>query len=186
MHGVCSVVTGDETRQTGSTPSGVWAYRFPGQAKLGLLVCAGLLAVAWAHTFQEMWLRWFPAWKVHGLTLSSRFTEGDSYYTHAPLVPLVSLLIAHLIYKRVGLTINVTRRATVIGWVLLFLSLLAHLASVYAYVTFVSGYALVGVLCGLLLVWGGRELLRAFAFPIACLVFMVPLPLVWIADLTSV
>ncbi len=183
MQPVCSVITGDETRQSRFAPPGVRVYRFPGRAKLGLFVCAVLLAVAWANTFRDMWLRWFPAWNAPGLTLSSRFTEGDSYYTHAPLVPLVSLLIAHLIHKRGGLTINVTRRATVLGWAVLLPSLLAHLASVYARVTFVSGYALVGVLCGLVLIRAGRELFRAFAFPLACLVFMVPLPLAWIADL---
>jgi EpsI family protein len=67
--------------------------------------------------------------------------------------------------------------------VLLGLSLLLHVSSLYARVMFPSGFALIGVLAALLLLWGGRPLLRAYWLPVAFLAFMVPLPMDWIFKL---
>lgn len=142
-----------------------------------------LIALAWHKTFAEMWLRWFPAWGGQTVSWLDRFTEGDSYYTHGPLVPLVSLVLAFFVYRRIGAPANRTRWSTVAGWITFVLGLLLHLASVYARVTFVSGFALIAVLAGLVLIWGGRPLLRAYCVPIAMLVFMVPLPMNCISEL---
>jgi EpsI family protein len=156
----------------------------PGQG-LALLTSVALLAVAWMHTFSQMWLRWFPAWQNprYADDLGKRLTEGDSYYTHGPLVPLVSLAIAWFVYRRVGAPVSRTRTSSAAGWLLLLGGLLLHLVSVYARVTFVSGFALIAVLGGLVLVWGGWALARAYWLPIAFLAFMVPLPMSAIADL---
>jgi EpsI family protein len=154
-----------------------------GKAKLGLLVTFLLLALGWAHTFSEMWLRWFPAWERTTYSLGDRLTKGDSYYTHGPMVPLVSLVIAIFIYKRVGVPVQRTRGSDALGWTVFLGSLLLHVMSVQARVTFVSGFALIGVLAGLILLWGGIALLRAYWLPIAFLAFMVPLPMDWIAKL---
>lgn len=205
-----------------------------GGGKLGLLLTLLLLALAWAHTFSEMWLRWFPYWDRYTATLHDRLTKGDSYYTHGPMVPLVSLIIALLIYRKVGAPVGTRipagkglgwllmlpaalgllaavvmgRRyglplatpvvalslvvgtlglylsrfkenapAAPVGWILLGTSLVLHLLSVYARVTFVSGFALLGVWVALLVLWGGWPLLRAYWLPVAFLIFMVPLPM---------
>jgi EpsI family protein len=152
---------------------------------LALLVATALIALGWANTFSEMWNRWFPAWNTpaYADSLSKRLTEGGSYYTHGPLVLIVSLGIAWWIYRRVGWPIDRTRAATILGWLLLGGSLLMHLMSVYARVTFVSGFAMIGVLGGLVLIWGGFALARAYWLPIAFLAFMIPLPMSMIADL---
>lgn len=210
---------------------------------LGLLITAGLFAIAWYNTFYEMWQRWFPAWQRTdaGLTLTQRLTEGDSYYSHGPLVPLVSLIIAYYIHKRVGapasnsvpnwfaglVLTGVALAMAAVGWVFQrgeiellgwgivtfaglqlavigvwfamrrggsFSSLIAggvilaaflvlHVMSVYARVTFVSGFALIGALLGLLVLWGGWPMLRAYWLPVAFLLFMVPLPMDWIAKI---
>jgi len=148
-----------------------------------LLMLAALLAAGWFHTFCEMWLRWFPAWHTQGYSLTQRLGGGDSYYSHGPLVPAVSLLIAYLIHQRVGMPSNRTRSASAVGWLLLIGSLMLHLISVYARVTFVSGFAFIGVVGAMALLGGGWVRVRAYWLPIVFLVFMVPLPMNWIADL---
>ncbi len=159
------------------------APRAGGRALFGLLVTFALLAVGWYYTFGDMWYRWFPSWDKVKWSLSDRLTEGDSYYTHGPMVPAVSLLIAFLIYRKVGTPTERTFFANFIGGVALAASLLVHVLSVYARVMFPSGFALIGVLAALLLLWGGWTLLKAYWLPVAFLVFMVPLPMDWIFKL---
>lgn len=177
-------------RRRAEESGGACHYRIHGSAPArwvsgakGTLLAVAALVIAWQHTFAEMWLRWFPAWTLPDLSLTTRLLEGDSYYTHGPLVLLASLVIAVVIYKVTGVPVERSRGATALGWALLATSLIMHLLSVHARVTFVSGFSLIGVLLGLLLCWGGRPLLRAYLPAVATLVFMVPLPMVWIADL---
>ena len=159
------------------------AHAMPNRIRLGFTAVALLLSISWSHTFYEMWLRWFPAWKISSTSSWNRIVEGDSYYTHGPLVPVVSLIMAWFVYKRAGFQLRRTPSATVIGWAIFLFSLAAHLASMYARVTFISGYALIGVMLGLFMLWGGWRLLRQYWIPVACLIFMVPMPMAWIADL---
>lgn len=147
---------------------------------VGLLVSASLLCLAWYGTFSRVWMQWFPAWWRHDTPLLDRLTGGDSYYTHGPLVPVVSLAVAIYIYTRVGAPAKRTTASNLLGWAVFTFFLLTHLLFTFASVTFASGFALLGVLAGLVMVWGGRPLFRAYALPIALLFFMVPLPLAWI------
>ncbi len=155
------------------------------RTKAHLLIMFALLILGWHRTLIDMWMRWFPAWHKHALTFSDRFTQGESYYTHGPLVPLVSLILAIFIHRCVGLPSVRTRTASLIGVAIFVFSLAMHLlsASPGARVMFVSGFALIGVITGLLLIYGGWPLLRAYGVPVALLVFMVPLPQVAIVDL---
>jgi EpsI family protein len=146
----------------------------------GLLVAGALMALAWYGTFSRVWVQWFPAWWRRDTPLLDRLTGGDSYYTHGPLVPLVSAAIAVYIYSRVGVPTRRTRGSAVLGWLVFGFFLLSHLLFTFASVTFASGFSLLGVVLGLVLIWGGRPLARAYALPIALLFFMVPLPLAWI------
>ena len=149
-----------------------------------LLLSIAAIVVTWQSTFGQMWARWYPAWRIDHLSLLDRLTEGDSYYTHGPLVPLTSLLIAIFIYRRVGLPVNRSRGASVLGWVIFIGSILLQLVSAKAQsVSFSSGFALVGVLGGLALAWGGWPLARAYWLPIVLLVFMVPMPMGAIAGI---
>jgi EpsI family protein len=131
------------------------------------------------QTFVNMWLRWFPAWQDAELSLYDRLVEGESYYTHGPLVPLVSLFIVLMLIRYTRVRVKPSP-----GWgfAVLAASLLVHLTACLARVTFASGFAMVGVLAGLVLVVWGREALRRFWFPVALLLFMVPLPDVTIAS----
>ncbi len=141
-----------------------------------------LIVVAWWQTFEWMWLRWYPGWWVSGLSWVEKFRVGDSYYAHGPMVVLVSLAFAAFAYKRVGLPVKRTRLTAFFGGLFLIVSLLVHLVSLQAGVMFSSGFALIGVLLGMLLLCGGLPLLKAYGASVWLLVFMVPLPMVWIAD----
>jgi len=136
------------------------------------------LAAAYAYNVHEMWRRWFPAWRREGLGLYDRLMEGESYYTHAPLVPLVSLIMAILLIRHTRIPV---RGRPLLGGVVLVGSLLVHLLSSLARVNFASGFTLIGVLAGLVLMLWGMAALRRLWFPIAFLFFMVPLPEVSIA-----
>ena len=149
------------------------------RAALWILLAAGLLA-AYAQNFFEMWQRWFPAWKHADLGLYKRIMEGESYYTHGPLVPIVSLIIAVLLIRHTSIPV---RRSPVLGSVVLVGSLLFHLVACLARINFASGFSVIGVLAGLVLLVWGRTALRRLWFPVAFLIFMVPLPEVSIAQM---
>lgn len=140
---------------------------------LAWLLISAALAIGFANTFQEMWRRWFPRWHKTQLDLYTRITGGQSYYTHGPLVPLVSLLIAVMLIRHTRIR---TRPARTAGFGVLSLSILIHLVGCLARVNFVSGFAFIGVVMGLILVIWGWEALRRLWFPVAFLLFMVPLP----------
>jgi len=144
-----------------------------------ILLALGLVA-AYAYNFYEMWRRWFPAWRRTDLGLYDRIMEGESYYTHAPLVPLVSLIMAILLIRHTRIPV---RRRPVLGGAVLAGSLLFHLVSSLARVNFASGFSLIGVVAGLVLMLWGTTALRRLWFPIAFLFFMVPLPQVSIYQL---
>lgn len=154
--------------------SGRW-----GAAVAWMLVAGGLTA-AYAQTFMEMWRRWFPAWHRPNLGLYDRVVQGESYYTHGPLVPLVSLLIVVLLIRHVQVP---ARPRRFLGGLVVGGSLFVHLLACLARVNFVSGFTVIGVVVGLVLfVWGATALRRLW-FPIAFLAFMVPLPEVSVAQL---
>lgn len=138
------------------------------------------LALSFAHNFAEMWVRWFPAWHRPNLSLYNRLMEGESYYTHAPLVPLVSLIIAVLLIRHTSIPVRPNYRW---GFAVLCGSLLVHLLACLARVNFASGFAFIGALAGLVLLLWGAKALRRLWFPLALLFFMVPLPEVSIARL---
>lgn len=152
---------------------------------LGVLISLALIGVSWAHTFLWMFNRWFPGFETAKDTtpLMKKLTGGHSYYTHGPLVPLVSIALGYVIYRRVGFPSNRTKGSTRLGIAMLCMFALFHLASLYARVHFVSGFALIGVFGALVLTWGGWSLARAYWLPFLILIFMVPFPMEWISKL---
>jgi EpsI family protein len=144
-----------------------------------LLIVSGLVA-GFASNFAEMWVRWFPAWGRAGFSLYEQLVEGESYYTHGPIIPAVSLLIALLLIRHVKIPIRPSRG---LGSAVLGISLLLHLVASLARVNFASGFAFIGVLAGLVLLLWGWGAFRILWFPLAFLFFMVPLPEVSIGSL---
>ena len=94
-------------------------------------------------------------------------------YSHGFLVPLLS---GYLIWRRRDALAKVPRRPSAWGMVIVLLSLgVLFLGSLGAEL-FLSRVSLIGLICGLVIYFGGWTLLRAMAFPIAFLLFAVPLP----------
>jgi EpsI family protein len=102
-----------------------------------------------------------------------RWDQPDSYYSHGWLVPLISAGLLWLRRKELA-----AARVRPCAWGLLVLasSLVLHLLATMLQVGFLSGFALVGVVAGLVLALLGKEVLWCVWFPIAFLFFMVPVP----------
>ena len=126
-------------------------------AVLWVVLLVGL-GLSFGYNFAEMWVRWFPAWHHADWGVYKRLMEGESYYTHAPLVPLVSLIIAVLLIRHTHIPVRPSARW---GLPVLGVFLLGHMLACLARVNFASGFAFIGVLAGLvLLLWGPRALRR--------------------------
>lgn len=132
------------------------------------ITCIALLLVAYLPTF---------AWMV------DRWMEKESYYGHGFLIPIVSLF---LIWQRREILRGTKDdgRGTKIGLWVIGCGLLVHIACAALRVYFVSGFSFILVLCGLILFFFGREMLRKLTFPLFFLLTMIPLPLVLIGNLT--
>ena len=155
-----------------------------GQSLVAAVALLVMMLATWHHAFFEMWHRWFPAWeRMKNAPITTRLSAGDSYYSHGPLVPIASIIICYLIYQRVGLPTGVTRSSRRWGGAIFCFSLFMQLVAARGDVNFVSGFALVGLIGSLVLIWGGWPLVRAYWLPIVFLLFMVPLPMDTIAKI---
>lgn len=110
-----------------------------------------------------------------------RWSAKDTYYSHGFLVPLIALCIVWL--KRESLKKLKVLPAN-IGWIFFITGISIHAISALLRVYFSSGFSLILVLMGLVLLFLGRQFLRQLMFPIFFLTFMIPLPLVAIANLS--
>jgi exosortase len=130
-----------------------------------LMVPAVVLAVAagalFFWTIGRMWDRWHVS---------------TGYYSHGPLVLPIAIVTAWMIIRRRGLPMESTSGSRSIALTLLIGAILIHLASMYARVIFVSGFMMIPIATAFVLYLGGWKMLRRLWFPIAFLVFMVPLP----------
>jgi len=110
-----------------------------------------------------------------------RWSAHDSYFGHGFLVPFVSLYILWI--KREKLK-KMKSKPTNIGIIFMVGGLLIHMLSAFFRIYFTSAYSFLIVLVGIVLYFFGFAKLKQTAFPIAFLLFMVPLPLVAIVNIT--
>lgn len=136
------------------------------QDLIKLSALLGLTLLAYIPTFIWMFDRW---------------NAKDSYYSHGLLVPLVSIFIIWL--KREKLS-KISIKPTNLGWVFFGLGILTHIISALLRVYFSSAFSLIFVIIGLVLLFFGTKYLKELAFPIIFLIFMIPLPLVVIANIS--
>ena len=129
------------------------------QAHLSKLLAAGAVALLVVALF-EATLRW--------LVLS---WLGNPYYSHGPLIVLVS---GWLLWRRRDALRGA--RAENIGLALAAMGVGVHLLALPLQMQVVSAAALVVVLVGLVWAFAGRSVVRAWAFPLAFLLLMIPLP----------
>ncbi len=110
-----------------------------------------------------------------------RWAAKDTYYSHGFLIPLISVFIIWLKRDRLqGLRIIPSN----LGWLFFIPGILIHILSAVWRVYFTSGFSLLLVLIGLILLSLGKGFLREILFPVLFLAFMIPLPLIAIAHLS--
>ena len=110
-----------------------------------------------------------------------RWTEHDTYYSHGLLIPLVSIFLVWLNREKLKAIKPSPNNS---GWLFFIPGILIHLVSAIWRVYFTSGFSLLLVLAGLILLFFGKRYLRELIFPVGFLFFMIPLPLVAIANIS--
>lgn len=130
------------------------------------LTTLGLVLIMYTPTFLWMWDRWFAR---------------DSYYSHGILIPFIS---TYLIWNKRDELKNLPKESSPWGFYIFLLGVLMHLLSATFRIYFSSGFSLVVILVGLLLHFYGKRIFSHVMFPVLFLVFMVPLPIVTIANIS--
>ena len=102
---------------------------------------------------------------------------GNDYYSHGPLVPLISAFLAWRLWIKWPPEQRQIRPAT-IGLLPLGAGLIAYLYALLQRAYFAASLAMILIIAGLVWYLLGTVALRRFAFPIGFLIFMVPLPFV--------
>lgn len=99
--------------------------------------------------------------------------QDNPYYEHGPFIPLISLFLLGLALPQMLASTEQSSRA---GLALMIGGLALRMAGALAGSEFLSSSALLLVLAGLAGWWLGRSALRATAFPVAYLLFAIPMP----------
>jgi len=96
----------------------------------------------------------------------------NEYYGHGFLIPVIS---AYLIYRRKELLATLPRERFGWGVPIILTGLALHLLAIVKDVNFVQGFALVLTILGLVVWLWGRNVAKDLIFPLAFLMFMVPM-----------
>lgn len=126
---------------------------------IGGLIILGLVALLFSSTF---------AWLVYNWM-------NNSYYSHGFLVPLIS---GFFLWRRRDAFGRDNREPNTWGLVPQALGVVAFLIAQVWQAYHLSAFALVVLLSGLALYFLGDKATRRIAFPLAFLVFMIPLPFI--------
>lgn len=97
---------------------------------------------------------------------------SNDYYSHGVLVPIVSGYFAWRLLPRVE------RKPSNLGLILLITALVVYLAALFQRAFFISALSMIGLFAGVVWYLWGWLALKRLAFPLAFLIFMVPLPFV--------
>ena len=110
-----------------------------------------------------------------------RWSAKDSYYGHGFLILPVTL---YLLWRKKDELAAIRPSPSLWGLMCLLTGLVIHLVSAIIKVYFTSAFSILLSVAGLVLFLWGKRMLRAVAFPVAFLFFMVPFPLVVIGTTT--
>lgn len=110
-----------------------------------------------------------------------RWNAKDSYYSHGPLVPLVSLYVLWMKRDRLS---KIKAKPAALGLWLLIIGLIIHMLSAFFRVYFTSAFSSLLVISGILLYFFGTKVFMESLFSILFLIFMIPLPLIAIVGIT--
>lgn len=122
------------------------------------LLIGVIFLLTYTPTLIWMWDRWFVR---------------DSYYTHGILIPFVTI---YLIWQEKDKLKGIKPKESRWGMPLVILGIIIHILSALFRVYFTSGFSMIIVLFGLILILYGKEVLNKIFFPLCFLVFMIPLP----------
>lgn len=104
--------------------------------------------------------------------LHAKYLEVDSYYSHGYLIPLVSAFVVWLKGTKLK---SMTVAPSPAGLWALGGGLLLYLGARWWYVNVVANFSMLVVLVGLVLYLFGKAITWELVFPLAFLVFMIPL-----------
>jgi len=107
------------------------------------------------------------------LSALRELSRTEAAYSHGLLIPLIA---AYMVWHKRGELRRVPRRPCAAAWPFLLCGLLLLVGGRLAFEIHAAALSLVIVLGALVAMAGGPALLRALAFPLAYLIFMIPLP----------
>ncbi|MHB9036655.1 MAG: exosortase/archaeosortase family protein [Armatimonadota bacterium] len=132
--------------------------KLPGRRmNLWLLSVVVVAAIMYIPTFRFLWAKWME----------------DAQYSLGFLVPLVS---GYFFWKKWPEVPKLTASPSAWGLVLILIGLFLHLAGTLLDVSGPSGVSIIIVLVGGCLYFLGKGLLKLMAFPLAYMIFMIPVP----------
>lgn len=130
------------------------------------IVLGTLFLLAYLPSILWMWDRWFAP---------------DSYYSHGILIPFVS---GYLVWQKRAVLRSMESKSSAWGLALIVTGLLVHLISSVLRIYFSSVFSMLLVLVGLIAHFYGTRVLRELVFPVSFLIFMLPMPLVVIVNIS--
>lgn len=122
------------------------------------IIALGLFLAAYYPTFLVMWHKWFAA---------------DSYYSHGILVPFVSIF---LIWQDKEELKKIPVKESPWGMTIIIIGLVIYLGTAVLRVNIGNCISMFIVLIGMILHFFGWAMLKRIAFPVAFILFMIPLP----------
>jgi exosortase len=141
----------------------IW-YKFANAIKIGIIIF--LVGFIYYPIFTWMWQRWFAA---------------DSYYSHGPLIPIVSGVLIWLKRREIAKTLT---QSSKLGLGLILAGLILHIISAFTNVYFASAYSFLIILIGIIAYLYGNKVLLIIIFPLCFLFFMIPAPMALIESTT--
>ncbi len=130
-------------------------------------VAAGLVFLAaYAPVLEWMWERWFAR---------------DSYYSHGILIPFVT---AFLIWQKKDELAKARFVPSRWAWGFVLSGLLVYAASAVFRIYFTAAWSMLMVIVGMVLLFYGTAVFRLILFPVLFLMFMIPVPMVVITNIS--
>lgn len=147
----------EAVRQAGAKPSALIVRDWVREHRLGLLITAGLFLLLYGLNFVKLASDWW----------------NDPNYSHGFLVPVAFFWMVWQKRDELG---NALRVPQTWGLGVVILGLLQLIAGTWGAENFVAHSSMLVVLTGMTLFLFGVPVLRLILFPIAWLIFMIPLP----------
>lgn len=134
------------------------------------------------------YLKWFIMVVLIGYTyyptfvwMVDRWSARDSYFAHGFIIPLVSL---YWIYQKRKVLPFLKTKVEPAGFMILFMAAMVQVFSSLFRIYFISAFSFVFLLFGVIYFLYGKEAVKHLWFPIAFLFLMIPLPLLFISQVT--